>query len=941
MNKSVSALPLVLAVGLGVAACTPAAIKNAAPSIGKTVGKLEQPSQDVLPIITSEPVAADPEKAVANYRELLALTPDPETKVEAKRRLADLQVQMEDVRGNTAESEKALHEAVKIYNELLNANPLDKKNDRVFYQLARAQQNLGEVDAAIDTLQRLADRYPDSDLTHDGHFRRAELLFLRTRYAEAEADYRRVMDLGEQTQFFEQAQYKYGWSLYKQSKHEPAIATFLDILERELPTNASHDPEAALAGVDKAKQDLAKDSLRVITLSLSTLGGGSALSDYLARNGDPRFYPMLYAALGEALLEKQRYSDGAEAYAAFIERYSTSQLAPAFQTKVIAAYGDGGFRDVVVREKERYATTYDPAAPYWAGKTASAEVMGELRRHLEDLAKHYHALAQQNPTANKAQFVAAAGWYRRIIELYPQDPKIADINFLLGDSLLEGGRTLDAAREYAKTAYDYPPHARSGEAAYAAVLAHQKYAKEVPAADRSAALLDAIALSLKLADRFPDHAQRYPVLTQTTQDLYELKDYPKAIEVAARVIQGPATIPTDLRRIAWSVTGDAQFAQDHYAEAETAFAEELKLTAADASQRPEIVEQLAASIYKQGEAARAAEDHKLAAFHFLRVGKITPTAKIRAAAEYDGAASLIALEDWAGASRVLEGFRTLFPAHPLSADVDKKLAVAYQKDNKPFQAADAYGRIAQRGSESIETRREALWLSATLYDEAKAVPEAARTYETYVRAHPRPFARAIDARERLVAFARASGDASRLSLWLNETVTADDTAGGERSERSKSLAAKASLELGRLAAVEVRGVRLTLPVERSLPAKQKAMEHAIQWLGKAATYGYAEITTAATYELGMLYQDFGGALMASERPRNLSALEKEQYDLLLEEQAYPFEEKAIQTHETNLKRISQGVYNDWINKSAKALAQIAPARFGKREQGEDRYESLN
>jgi hypothetical protein len=118
------------------------------------------------------------------------------------------------------------------------------------------------------------------------------------------------------------------------------------------------------------------------------------------------------------------------------------------------------------------------------------------------------------------------------------------------------------------------------------------------------------------------------------------------------------------------------------------------------------------------------------------------------------------------------------------------------------------------------------------------------------------------------------------------------------------------------------------------------MEATIQWLDRAAAYGFADITTAATYELGALYQDFGRSLIDSERPRNLSALEREQYDLLLEEQAFPFEEKAIETHETNLKRIAQGLYDDWIAKSAKALAQISPARYGKREQGEERYESL-
>jgi hypothetical protein len=135
-------------------------------------------------------------------------------------------------------------------------------------------------------------------------------------------------------------------------------------------------------------------------------------------------------------------------------------------------------------------------------------------------------------------------------------------------------------------------------------------------------------------------------------------------------------------------------------------------------------------------------------------------------------------------------------------------------------------------------------------------------------------------------------------------------------------------------------VPLTLPIEKSLPVKKKSMEGAIAALDQAAGYGFDEITTAATYELGALYQDFGKSLIDSERPKKLSALELEQYNILLEEQAFPFEEKAIATYEANLKRIGQGVYDTWIAKSALALAKIAPAKYGKVEQGEERYESL-
>jgi hypothetical protein len=61
-------------------------------------------------------------------------------------------------------------------------------------------------------------------------------------------------------------------------------------------------------------------------------------------------------------------------------------------------------------------------------------------------------------------------------------------------------------------------------------------------------------------------------------------------------------------------------------------------------------------------------------------------------------------------------------------------------------------------------------------------------------------------------------------------------------------------------------------------------------------------------------------------------VEREEYELAIEEQAYPFEEKAIQVHESNLELISRGVYNGWVEKSLLRLAEFVPARYDKPEE---------
>jgi hypothetical protein len=118
------------------------------------------------------------------------------------------------------------------------------------------------------------------------------------------------------------------------------------------------------------------------------------------------------------------------------------------------------------------------------------------------------------------------------------------------------------------------------------------------------------------------------------------------------------------------------------------------------------------------------------------------------------------------------------------------------------------------------------------------------------------------------------------------------------------------------------------------------MENALKAYTQAADYQVAEVTTAATYESAELYRQLGKDLMGSERPNNLSKDELEQYNVLLEEQAFPFEEKAIQLHEVNTARVKDGTYDEWVQKSFAALAQLNPGRYAKVEIGEQQVESI-
>ena len=937
MNRN----PRALAPALLLAACSTI---EPGPTIEQMAAPAGQPPPAAMPVVASEPVAPSAELAAHNYEKLLDLPQEPAARAETLRRLADLQLELDERRGGSlAESEARQRRAVVLYERVLAEFPADPANDRVLYQLARAHQNLGQSGKAEAALQRLVKEHPQSALRDDAHFRRGELLFKLGAFDEAAVEYRRVLDLGPATPFFQPAQYKYGWAQYRQSNHELALDTFLDILGRELPAGEHADAAAALAALPDSRRDLARDALRVVNLSFTQLGGGEAARKYLARRGEPPFVAVLYSGLAEHLVEKRRYTDAAAAYGVFIDGHPRHALAPLFQTRAIAALEAGGFVDQVVEEKERYAQRFDPAAEYWAGRAVPPEVLAQLRAHQEDLARHYQARGQKtralDAAAAKQDFEAAARWYRRLLERFPTDAKAAELRFLLAEALLDAGDAPGAAAQYDKVVADHPTYERAPEAAYAALLAVQRHAGEVPEAQRPAAQRKSVAAALQLAERFPNHEKALAALTRAAEELYRLQDWDAAVATATRVLRHEPAAPDEHRRTALEVIADTHYSTKRFDQAEGSYLALLALLPETSERRQPVVERAAESIYKQAEAARDAGDARAAADAFLRIGLHVPASRIRPAADYDAGAMLIAAKDWGRAATVLEAFRAAHPASGLLPEVDKKLAVVYQNAGRPADAAVVLDRIQQRASETADVRLEAAWLEVSLLEQARD-ERAWPAYAEYVKRYPLPLDRAMEARRKLADAAADRGDTARRQHWLREIIAADKAAGAARTPRTRQLAAEATLEFARAEARAAGRLPLKLPLAQSVKAKKQALERAIAGLTAASDYHVAEVTTAATYELGVLYEAFSRSLLDSERPRRMSALEREQYDVLLEEQAFPFEEKAIEWHETNLKRAAEGVDSEWIGRSLQALAQLAPGKYGKREQTTELYDGL-
>jgi len=908
----------------------------------ETIGQLQGKEVEIRPgkvIVHSKDLARD------NYKAFLELAvDDPEQRAEAMRRLGDLELDATEeaqlVENIDEMSNSGYNSAVQMYEQLLEEFPDFRRNDTVMYQLGRAYEIVGRTDESLEVLNKLVVQYPDTPLIDEIQFRRGEMLFLRKKYNEAEIAYSDVVAYGPSSRFYDQSLYKLGWSQFKLAWYEDSLDPFFELLDRKISDMQWRDGEYRLEEMSRADQELVEDTFRVLSIGFSYLEGADSIDNYLADRGRPEFSYVIYRNLGDLYLEKERFVDAAEAYEASVVQDPNHSKSPLLQVEVIEAYKRGGFPTLVLAAKKDYVDRYGLEGEYWASNAREdSETVDEyLKENLNDLAKFSHAEAQKN--GELADYQEAARWYRKYLDYFPNDTGSEATNFLLAEILFESKAFDEAAEEYERTAYGYPPHEQSAEAGYAAILAYREY--ETTLTESSDAELKAewhsryLDSGLVFADTYPQHPEAGAVLTTVAEDLFEQREFDLAITVAQAVVDKQPPVDAALARTAWTVIAHSQFDLENFAAAEQGYYKlRSYVPVDDATAAKDVDDRIASSIYKQGELARDMGFNEEAVGHFSRLGDVVPDSDIRATADYDAATVLINMGAWDRASGALEQFRTDYPDSEFSSDINQKLAVTYSSSGRSTDAAAEFERIAVAEDSSEEVRREALWQAAELYEQSGTVSSEQRVLADIISRYPNPLSESIEARYRLLQIAEQSGSQQERYARLEDLIRVDATAGAQRSDRTRYLAAIASLELAEPVRRQFEVVKLTQPLAESLKVKRSLMEEVIEVYTKSADYGVAEVTTAATFRLGEVYESFSADLVDSERPQNLDAAALEQYELLLEEQIYPFEEKAIELYMANTDRAPDGVYDEWVQKSFDRLASLMPARYSKAERGED------
>ena len=852
------------------------------------------------------------------------------------------------------------------------------QEDLLLYQLGKAYDFLGDKDQAYVLQKRLTTDYPTSAVAAESFFRMGEYHYIRKDYRAARVAYNALVADYPESELIQNARYMKGWSLFKETKLPQAARSFNELLaayfDTQIPltpllystlkTDASEPVDMTqLSDVTpleyKDNNALIEDTLRALTLIFSHQGGYHGLETLfsaLPAASHPNYRPMLHARLANHLLTKERITDAIDVYQKYVESFPLSQWSPQFQLEIIRLANSKRFIQQSYQQKIAFSEAYDPESEYWK-EEKNLEIQPLVANYLGafqlEIAGVHHATAQRKSTAindRETAYLTAAQWYARYLTSYPTADDYRDILFNKANALFQAKQYAAAINDYTQLAYSkqasdtpesdkHETEVSSNEvnikeaSGYSIILSQQALLALNP---NNLEVKDSLLSSqLMFIEAFPQD-DRTPALTiKSADELFARQQYDKVVSFVQPYLANTATVSPQDKQHLLELIAHSYFEQGLYKDAEPAYTAVLNtypkpVLKADKAKVTELEALYATAIYKQAEAAFDNDQLDTAIEDWKRLITTAPQSTLAPRALHDIATVHLSNKAWDLAITALTQFRQTYPKHELNKEIPAKLAIAYQENNQSAEAAAEFLAVRQTKTDPNEINALTL-LIAQLYEQSGNTENAITHYRTYANNAITNKVVLIEIQLKLATLYGTVREAAKRDFWLEKIISTHNALPSEQQPQTVEYAAEAASEFASRAFSYFKSIQLTLPLERSFPRKQKAMETAINHFERLIALDSFDHTTQSYYYMGEIYRELGSAIMASDRPAELNELELEEYEILLEEQAYPFEDQAVEIHKSNSEYSWDGYYNEWVGRSFQTLSELQPATYDKPE----------
>ncbi|MBD3422693.1 MAG: tetratricopeptide repeat protein [Chitinivibrionales bacterium] len=361
-------------------------------------------------------------------------------------------------------------QSIAQYRRLIQAFAEDTLVPAAHYSLAWCFNDMGNYDSAIAHMQIVAGDYGRNTYSAQAWMYLGEHAFEDGNLDKATAAYQAVMKHPE-SQWFDEALYKFAWTQYRLSNPEKAISSFLALVDLGAQSTSG-------------KSLLEKESMDYIAISFSEadITGEKGLrraAKFIKRFGDIEKGTQILHRLANVYQEQGRFAMAEKTYRTLLNMYPKYKKNPTVERELLAVIVNKLGVEEATTKKLEFFQKYNRKSS-WAqaqpNDTIRAQGDSLAASVLNDAALSFHQLAlQQN---DSLIYRKAADNYETFIRFYPRHKNANECHYNLAEIMFSVGEYQRAAEEYMAVSRRYPDSKYRETAAWNAIVASQNLLKQ-------------------------------------------------------------------------------------------------------------------------------------------------------------------------------------------------------------------------------------------------------------------------------------------------------------------------------------------------------------------------------------------------------------------------------------------------------------------------------
>ncbi|UCG38034.1 MAG: tetratricopeptide repeat protein [bacterium] len=857
------------------------------------------------------------QRSIELYRTLLKTFPlnRGDYMAEASFRLAELLFDTErerirsilETQGDTASVIPDFSEAIEAYRVVIENFPEHPLAEDALYGMAYCFTEQGDQDRAAEGYARLVQTFPDTRYAVEIHMRLGEHYFTMEDMNQAIEHYLFVVQRG-QWEYREKALYKLGWCYYNRDDYDQAIDTFFSIIDLDIQRTTTGE-------------NLLNESMDIIARAYAESGGTPALVRRLEKRGPDPTSPLILLKLANLYRERSFYPEAIGTYRTYVNRYPAGRDLPAVLQHLVESYHVYGDLLASLEVSETLKDHIGPGTP-WYSVASAEERSSAVALVLENLATSAGRRRARSQTGGREAELLQALADLTAYEAMAVSGTPCDTGYLKGIVLTE----LDRYPEAAASLNTLAQQEQCSDIAAKAILTSVAFQistyeglgkVDLPLLQGSVELLTTVAGERQEASRS---------ILALGEITLNLEDPSGARAHFSRVIREYPDSPEAGK--ARMLIARTFFKEGEFRQAAAWFKESWRKAVED-RESAEAKRLHVYSLFKHAESLSASGKATEAAERFEAIYDQFPEADVAQVSLYNAGKIYKSIGLERKATSLFETLAASYTESEFASEALQMSVLILEALGDPVRAADDSMVLASR-TEGRE-RAEALLKAAQLYSAGNAPARAASTRSAYIAQFPEPMEELTRQTHLLGRDLEALGDWPGAQAAFERTIALGKK--GKDPSGIAGWAARSQLRIAENSFSRYDAYHLQPPVEDTILRKRELLQDVIRKFVAAGSYRTADVITASNYFIGRALELFKEDILSSPRPGGFNDAELEEYELLLQEMAYPFEEKALEAYRVNVTRaVSLEILDPWIEKTYERLAELAPWAYQREEE---------